>query len=138
MGTTTRLLHNWFDQVWNQGRYEAIDQLMHPNSRFHGLGPEPLSRDDFKAFHQAFNGAFSDVQITVERCTEEGESVAAWCSCTLTHRATGKPCHFSGAVMGEIRDGKLGDGWNSFDFLGLLTQLGVVGEGVMGEALGVG
>jgi predicted ester cyclase len=33
---------------------------------------------------------------------------------------------FSGVCVGRIKDGRLVEAWNHFDFLGLYQQLGVV------------
>ena len=34
------LLHEWFEQVWNQGREEAIDRLFSEEGVAHGLSSE--------------------------------------------------------------------------------------------------
>ncbi len=38
--------------------------------------------------------------------------------------------------MGVVRDGMLQEGWNIWDFLGLLTQLGAVDPETVGPLLG--
>jgi hypothetical protein len=32
------LVQRWFDEVWNRGRVDAIDELLAPDSVVHGLG----------------------------------------------------------------------------------------------------
>ena len=34
------VVRRWFDEVWNQGRGDAIDELISERSVVHGLGPE--------------------------------------------------------------------------------------------------
>lgn len=33
------IVRRWFDEVWNQGRVDVIDELMDAYAVFHGLGP---------------------------------------------------------------------------------------------------
>jgi len=40
--------------------------------------------------------------------------------------ATSKRAQFKGLVIVRVRDGKIVEGWNSFDQRGMLQQLGVV------------
>jgi predicted ester cyclase len=40
--------------------------------------------------------------------------------------ATSKRAQFKGLTIVRVRDGKIVEGWNSFDQLGMLQQLGVV------------
>ena len=40
--------------------------------------------------------------------------------------STGKPVAFEGMLMFRVRDGKVVEAWNSFDFLKLFQQMGVV------------
>ena len=63
----------------------------------------------------------------------EGDIVAARWSGTGTHRgdglgipATHISVKFSGMTFARIQNGKLVEGWNVFDQLGMLQQLGVV------------
>ena len=32
------IIHRWFDEVWNQGREETVDELLAPKAIVHGLG----------------------------------------------------------------------------------------------------
>ena len=40
--------------------------------------------------------------------------------------STGKPVAFEGMLMFRVRDGKVVEAWNSFDFLKMFQQMGVV------------
>jgi len=40
--------------------------------------------------------------------------------------ATGRRAQFTGMVFVRIKEGKLVEGWNNFDQLGMLQQLGIV------------
>ncbi len=128
------LVRRWFDEVWNKGRAAAIDELLASHAVVHGLGAVDLQGSaGFKPFHAAYLGAFPDLNIQIDDVIAEGDIVAVRWSCTGTHRgdglgfaATGKRAHFSGMTFVRVAGGKLIEGWNSFDQLGMLQQLGVV------------
>jgi steroid delta-isomerase-like uncharacterized protein len=127
------LVRRWFEEVWNKGRAAAIDELLAGNSVVHGLGPNPQGPAEFKKFHAAYRNAFPDVTIQIEAMVAEGDVVATRWSGKATHRgdglgfaATGKTVRFSGMVFIRVEGGKFVEGWNVFDQLGMLQQIGVV------------
>ncbi len=137
MGANADLIRRWFEEVWNHGRAEAIDELLAPGAVIHGLVPGDLvGLEAFRAFHTLFRSAFYDIDVKVDRTVEDGDRVSAWCRASAVHRETGKSVAFSGAIFAEFRDGKLQEGWNCWDFLGLLFQLGAVDVEEVGQMLG--
>jgi len=89
--------------------------------------------DAFKPFHSAYRNAFPDVKITIDDMVADGDIVAARWSGTATHSgdglgfpATGKQVRLSGMTFTRIENGRLVEGWNTFDQLSMLQQLGVV------------
>ena len=127
------LIERWFEEVWNKGRREAIDEMMAADAVAHGLGPDLHGPEQFKAFHASFRGAFPDVRVHVDELVAEGDRVAYRLTASGTHMgdglgfaATSRPASF--VVMGSARivDGKIVEGWNVIDQLGMLSQLGVV------------
>jgi steroid delta-isomerase-like uncharacterized protein len=127
------LVRRWFEEVWNKGRAAAIDELLAPNGVVHGLGEDMQGPAAFKPFHAAYRDAFPDVRIELEDLLAEGDKVAFRWSATATHRgnglnfaATNRPVRFSGMGIIRVENGKLVEGWNIFDQLGMMQQLGVV------------
>jgi steroid delta-isomerase-like uncharacterized protein len=128
------LVTRWFDEVWNKGRAEAIDEMMAPDCVVHGLSGDVMrGPEQFKAFHAAYREAFPDVQITLDEIVGEGEIVAARWSGAGTHQgnslgfmATHRRATFSGMTFARLQNGKLVAGWNVFDQLGMLHQLGAI------------
>ena len=128
------LVQRWFDEVWNEGRVDAIDELLAPDSVVHGLGDGQMrGAAAFKPFHAAYRDAFPDVRIEIEDMVEEGDKVAFRWTGTASHRgqglgfaATNRRVRFQGMGIIRVRNGKLVEGWNTFDQLGMLQQLGVV------------
>jgi len=128
------LVERWFEEVWNKGRSEAVDEMMAPDAVAHGLGPDLVGPAAFKTFHTAFRTAFPDVRVHMEELIAEGDRVAYRLTASGTHDgdglgfpATCRSCSF--VVMGSARivDGKIVEGWNLIDELGMRTQLGVIG-----------
>ena len=128
------LVRRWFQEVWNQGSSAAIDELLADNAVIHGFGPQPLRGPaGFKPFHSAYRNAFPDVTISVDDMVAEGDRVAVRWSGTGTHTgdglgpaATGRAIQFQGMNIVRIEGGKFVEGWNLFDQLGMLQQLGLV------------
>jgi len=130
-------VHSWFGEVWNNGDDTAIDRLMAPHAKFHGLpssdGGPIVGPKVFKPFFQSFRLAFPDIHVSVDRVVCEGELVAAHCHVTGTHlgnglgvAATSAPIDLWGMCMARVRDGQIQEGWNSFDFLTLYQQIGLL------------
>ena len=128
------LVRRWFQEVWNKGSVSAIDEMLAPDAVVHGLGPADLHGPaGFKTFHAAYRDAFPDVAVQIDDILDEGHIVAVRWSGTGTHKGaglgmppTGKRAHFSGMTFVRVHHGKLVEGWNVFDQLGMLQQLGVV------------
>lgn len=130
------LVQRWFEEVWNKGRAEAIDEMFAADGIAHGLSGDaknPLKGPaNFKPFHDVFRGAFPDLEVTVEDVIAEGDKVAARCSVRGKHSgahlgvaATHTPVDFDGIAIVRIKDGKIVEAWNNFDFLKMNQQIGV-------------
>ena len=132
-GQNKTLVRRWFEQVWNKGRAESIDELLSERSVVHGLGADLQGPAGFKPFHAAYRDAFPDLALQIEHMLADDDLVAVHWSATATHgggglgfAATGNRVSFSGMTLIRVEGNKLIEGWNSFDQLGLLQQLGVV------------
>jgi steroid delta-isomerase-like uncharacterized protein len=127
------LVLRWFDEVWNRGRVDAIDELLAPDAIVHGLGEGDMrGAAAFKPFHAAYREAFPDVRIQIDDLVAEGDRVAFRWTATASHHgnslgfaATHRTVRFQGMGIVRVRDGKLVEGWNTFDQLGMLQQLGI-------------
>ena len=130
------LIHRWFGEVWNQGRLETIQELMAPEFVGNGQGgPGVVLRGprEFRAFAENLRGAFPDIQVTIEDAFAAGDKVVARWSATMTHRgdqlglpATGKQVRITGISIGRIVDGKIVEGWDNWDQLGMMQQIGAM------------
>jgi steroid delta-isomerase-like uncharacterized protein len=131
------IIRRWFEEVWNRGREEAIDELFDEKGVAHGLADEtgePLrGAAGFKPFFRRFREAFPEIEVTVEETVSEGDRVAARCTVRGAHRgdtlglaATNLPVEFTGICIVRISDGKIVEAWNNFDFMAMFRQLGAL------------
>lgn len=127
------LIRKWFEEVWNKGRVSAIDDLASTQAVIHGLTSEPIDLAGFKQFHAAYRNAFPDIKLQVDDVVSEGEKIAVRWSGTGTHLGdglgfppTGNPVRLSGMLIMTVDNGKLVEGWNSLDELGLAQQIGAI------------
>jgi len=133
--TADTILKTWMSRVWNQLDVDAIDGLLAEDALAHGLGDKPLKGPaDWKTFHKNFVAAFSDIHVDVEDQVVGGDKVAARIKGTMRHRASGKPVTFTAVAIVRVANGKIKEGWNTLDFLPVLTALGIVPADAMARA----
>lgn len=131
------IVRRWFEEVWNRGDANVIDELLAEDGVIHGLadaGGNPVtSPGGFREFHTQFRGAFPDIRVTVEDLIAEDDKVVARCSVRGQHtgahlgfEATNAPVAFEGVAIVQVKDGKIIEAWNQWDFLQMNKQLGVL------------
>lgn len=95
LGETT-LVVRWFEEVWNDGRESAIDELADPEVQLHSLRGGFRGRDAFKQFHKAMLAFIRDLRFAIIHALGVGEYQAVHCVVTGVQRSTGKPVYFVG------------------------------------------
>src|SRR5687768_870929 len=112
------LLHRWFEEVWNQGRTEVIDEMFACDGIAHGLtdesGNELCGPEGFKPFFMNFRNSFPDLKVTIEDTMVDGDRIAARCTVRGVHSgdglglaATHQPVEFTGMTIVRVKDGKI-------------------------------
>jgi steroid delta-isomerase-like uncharacterized protein len=130
-----QLLRRWFEEVWNNGRADAIEEMFDENGIAHGLSDDPSNTmrgpRDYRPFYDVFRQAFPNLRIVIEDMVAEGDKVAARCSVRGKHEgdflgraATQSPVEFTGITIVRIDNGKIVEAWNNFDFMTLHKQIG--------------
>lgn len=136
-GEAREVLCRWFEEVWNKGREEAIDEMFAEEGIAHGLvdesGQELRGPKDYKPFFRRFRGAFPDIKVVIEDCICEGDKAAVRCTVRANHTgdslgvaATNNPVEFDGLCIVQVKDGQIVEAWNNFDFARLNQQIGVI------------
>src|ERR1700687_4006210 len=109
------LIRRWFEEVWNQGRVEAVDEMFAADGIAHGLSDDsgnPLRGPaGFREFHARFRQAFPDIVVTVEDTIAQDDKIAARCVVrgkhtgdTLGFAATQAPVEITGISISRIKD----------------------------------
>ena len=131
------LMRRWFEEVWNKGRAEAIPEMFADEGIAHGLSDDPANPmrgpSEFLPFHTQFREAFPDIEVVVEDQLAEGDLVATRCSVRGKHTgdslgfaATQSPVEFTGITITRMKNGKIVEAWNNFDFMKMYRQLGAI------------
>ena len=129
------LIRRWFKEVWNEGRTQTVFDLVAPDAVAIGQLEDGLplrGPAEFAEFVERTRGAFPDIKVVVEDVFGVDDKVALRWSATMTHSgdhlgmpATGKPVRLSGITVARFADNKIVEGWDNWDQLGMLKQIGV-------------
>jgi steroid delta-isomerase-like uncharacterized protein len=130
------VVRRWFEEVWNRGSEAAIDELFPAHGVAHGLGDteqDVHGASEFKPFVRSIRGGLPDTHIRVDDILAEGDRVAVRITLEGTHTgdgmgvpATGRRVRIQGIIIVRMVDGQIVEGWNSYDQLGLLRQIGAL------------
>jgi len=130
------LVRRWFEEVWNQGREDTIDSLFAANGIGYGLGDTEApvqGPGGIKPFVRNLRGALPDIHMKIEDIMAEGDRVTVRITAEGTHKGgnlgvapTGGRVRIEGIVIVRIANGQIVEGWNSWDQLGLLRQIGAL------------
>ena len=134
--TNKALVRRWFKEVWNEGREDTIDELFAAHGIGYGLGDTDVELHgppEFKPFVRNLRGALPDIHITIDDMLAEGDKVTVRITVEGTHKGanlgiapSGRRVRIAGLVIVRIANGQLVEGWNSWDQLGLLRQIGAL------------
>lgn len=120
----------WFEEVWNQGRRETIDELMPEDCVIHDGDTDATGPAEFKVFFDRLQSAFSDIRVTAHRAISDGDFGCLRWSATMRHTgdalgmpATDKQLYTTGISMVRFKDGRFAEAWQNWDMLGLIQQI---------------
>jgi steroid delta-isomerase-like uncharacterized protein len=127
-------LHRWFEEVWNKKSAAAVDEMLAEDGVGYGLpGGEIRGPAAFKEYQRALLTAYPDLRVEVEDAITQDDKIAARCRVTGVHQgeglglaATNKPVEFTGVCFVRVKDGKIVEAWNEFNFMDMYQQLGAL------------
>jgi steroid delta-isomerase-like uncharacterized protein len=96
-----QLMRRWFKEVWNEGRTQAVHDLLAPDALGIGElegGSQLRGPAEFVPFVERIRGAFPDIHIVVEDAFGAEDKVVVRWTATMTH---------SGENLGMPASGKL-------------------------------
>lgn len=110
----------------------TVDELFVPDFVRHDPAGGFRSREDYKRHLLSLQAALPG-QLTIEDLIVEREKAVVRFTYHGTHQGpwrglppTGKPVTFTGIFICRILDGKIVEGWENADVLGLVQQLGLI------------
>ncbi len=128
------LMNRWYREVWREGKNETIHELLAPDAVVSGhSGPEGVIRGpaEFQVFAENIRAMFPDTDVVVEDAFGIDDKVAVRWRANMTHDheafgvpPTGTKVSVSGTSIVQFADGKIVAGWDNWDRLGLLEQIG--------------
>ncbi|GAB5438523.1 ester cyclase [Falsiruegeria mediterranea] len=127
--TKSELLKEWYDQVWVHGDVDAIEKFFDPETMAEGIIPEmQVGVDDFRDLVTAFRYHVGEIDVKLPKTIENGDWVAAMLHVHTSRADNGAPIEVTGQVMARIKDDKVVEAYNQFDFISLFEQLGQLPE----------
>src|SRR6476646_5336147 len=127
---TLALIRRWVDEIWNEGRYDRLNDF-HP-AVFDNHG-RPSNPAEARQWHVQMRATFPDLHYMIDDLFASGDQVALRWTASGTQRgdlwdmipATNRRVHWSGMHMLHISSGRIDAVWAVSDSVWMLRQLGV-------------
>lgn len=129
------VIHRYFEEVWNQGKLDVLDDLIAPDYLNHSAStanPKP-GPADLKPIVAHMREAIPDLHYEILDLIIAGDKVAVYTRVTGTQASTlwgiapsGKRIDVRQMQIEWLRNGQIVQHWRITDELGLLRQLGVI------------
>ena len=135
MGANKKAAKRILEEVFSQGKFEVVDELVHDDAVGHDPAlPEPVrGPGGVKELVRGYRDAFPDLNLSIDEQVSEGDLVATRWTARGTHRgelfgipATGKESTVTGITLDRFKDGKIAESHTNWDTLGLLQQIGAI------------
>jgi steroid delta-isomerase-like uncharacterized protein len=121
------------EDIQSEGNLALIDKLVAKDYVGHTPPADFQGPEGAREFTVMLRSAFPDMHLTVEDQIAEGDRVATRWTGSGTHDGefqgvppTGKPVTMSGITVFRIVNGKLIEGWNRPNMLGIMQQIGAL------------
>lgn len=129
------IIRRVFKEVFVEGDKTAANELYAPSYIHHDPSLPPAIQASREAYIQGldvFHQAFPNFVMTCEILLAEGDKVAAFWVFQGVNTgefmgipATGREVKINGSAIYRLENDRLVEGWNVYDALGMLQQLGV-------------
>ena len=120
----------WFEEVWNRGRRQVIDELLSPDCVIHDGETSIKGPEEFKKYFDLMRSAFSEIKVTPEEAISEGAMVCLRWSVKMRHTgdglgmpATSRILQTTGISIVRFTDGRFAEAWQNWDMLGVMQQI---------------
>ncbi len=130
-----KIIKKYFEEAWNQGKLEVLDEIIAPNYVNHSPGmPNPIpGPDGLKPIIAGLRKAFPDLCFTIENMVITDSLVAIHCTMHGTHEGdlfgfppTNREIKINQMQIERIQNGQIVEHWRQSDDLGMMKQLGQI------------
>ena len=122
--------HRWFELVWNQGRRDAIAQLLAPDALLHDGSGDSCGPEAFYPLYDRLSATFSKIHVDVHDALAEGGKVCVRWTFTGTHTGdglgvapTGVTVNVTGICILRVAGDRIVEGWQNWDMMGMREQI---------------
>lgn len=123
------IAQRFFDEIFNQGKFQVFDELCAPDFVNHGLHRNSSLQEDQAAARRE-KQLLPDLHMTVNMMIAEGDLVTVLWTARGTNTgsagafpATRAKIELRGTTIWRITGGKIREEWSSFDMLRVVRQL---------------
>lgn len=133
--TPERVIERYYNELFNRGAVELVDELLHPDYVNHSPGSATMStgRDGVAGVVVALRVAFPDLHYSIEDLVVGNNAVAARTIMTGTHEGdlfgvapTGRSVQVNQLTVEHFRGGQIVAHWRLTDDLAMMRQLGTL------------
>lgn len=131
--TNSDIVRCLIDKVLNEGEFELLHELVHPNYVYRSPREELRGPEQLEAMLRGYRSAFPDMQVAIDDVVEQGSKVSLSFTLTGTHLgelsgvpATGKRVQLKGMILSRVEGGQIVEEWELLDQFALFAQLGLV------------
>jgi steroid delta-isomerase-like uncharacterized protein len=129
--TPKEVINRWFEEVRNARDKSAIIAMMAEDAVAHlAGGAQTHGRAQFSQFQDFFLASFPDLSVRILRSVGDDTQACLHWEASSTHRGdfagiatTNRKVDFSGMSFVTVRDGKITEGWDCWDYGALMTTL---------------
>jgi len=129
-----QLIRNYFNEVWNKGNLDLLDELLNPNYLNHSssIPDSPPGPGGLKPIVSAMRIAFPDLHYTIQDLIVTDDRVVARVKMTGTHTGdffgippTNKKISVNQINIEYIENGRISEHWRITDENTMMNQLGL-------------
>ena len=129
-----QIVHRFMLDCWNQGKLNAISELVADNCRFHDpVFPTFTSgAQNLKTHIESCRRAFPDLHFTIDDTIAERNEVVIHWTANGTHKGdflgmhpTNRKATVSGTTIYRVENAKIVEQWANWNLMTMMEQLGV-------------
>ncbi|MEZ6188785.1 MAG: nuclear transport factor 2 family protein [Planctomycetota bacterium] len=130
------LAEAWFRRAWTELDPAAVDEIFDAEGVVEGLGETIHGPDAFRAFQAQMLELVQDVEVDVlEHFHDDAGGNMVLCALRAVSRRTQRPVAMTGSVRYRVRDGKVKEVRDHWDWMSFWEQLELLPQGSFLAAL---